>query len=139
METVKGRTLKLKDDVTLVSIDGAYALLDVDRKCYFEPDEVAYFLLKLMEEGLTYEELVAELLSEYDVSDDCAECDIDSFISELRKLGLIEMKDSAPGAQRPHKASIVKKLYAPPELVHQEELVVSVASEPPTATGPKWA
>ncbi len=48
------------------------------------------FLWQLLEKGGTREELIKKLLDEYDVDEATAEKGVDSFISELEKIGCIE-------------------------------------------------
>lgn len=91
MRNMRGKTFKLKEDVTLVSAKGNEALLDRKRRCYYNPNESAYFLLKLMEKGISYEELQDSLLSGIaDLAKNIL-LDQDAFIEEAIRLNLIEV------------------------------------------------
>ena len=48
------------------------------------------FLWKLLAKGSTYDELVLAMLAEYDVSEETAKKDIDVFLENVRKAGLID-------------------------------------------------
>lgn len=48
------------------------------------------FLWKRLSKGSTYDELVLAMLAEYDVSEETAKKDIDVFLENVRKAGLID-------------------------------------------------
>ena len=128
---MKGRTIRLKEDITLVSVEEKAALLDVEKRCYYEPNDTAFFLLKLMEEGCLYEDMEAELISRFDVAEETARLDLDNFIGELLKLGLAEFGEqiTARGSvDKPHKE---RKPYQAPLLEHEAEIAVACAPLPP--------
>jgi len=89
MEDMMGKTLKLREDLTLVTIEEMASLLDVEKRCCFDPNDTASFLLKLMEDGCLYENLTAMLISEFDVAEETAQADIDDFLEELLRTGLL--------------------------------------------------
>ena len=127
MEDVKGKTLKLREYLTLVSIEDKAALLDVERRCYFDPNDTASFLLKLMEDGCLYEDVKVALVSEFDVAEETAQVEIDNFIEELLRLSLIDI-----GETTAHEVVCEprgeKKAYRAPQLEHQAEIAVVAGS-----------
>ena len=132
MEDLIGKTLKLKEDLTLVSIDDTAALLDVERRRYFDPNDTASFLMKLMESGCPYEDLIAELVSEFDAAEETVRGDVDNLVEELLRLGLVDSGEDIAHeiALKPQKE---RKPYQAPQL---QSLPVLVAEGTP-APSPK--
>jgi hypothetical protein len=135
MENLRGKTLRLKEDLTLVSVEEKAALLDVERRCYYEPNDTAFFLLKLMEQGCLYEDMEAELISRFDVVEETARLDIDNFIEEALRLGLIEIGGKAEARQGVGNPKKEKKSYQPPLVEHQAGIAVACANAGPTPPG----
>jgi hypothetical protein len=127
MENLKGKTLRLKEDLTLVSVEDKAALLDVERRCYYEPNDTAFFLLKLMEDGCLYENMGSGLVSAFDVAEETARLDIDNFIEEVLGLGLIEIGGEAAARQSVGKPKKEKETYQPPLVEHQAGIAVACA------------
>jgi len=124
MENVKGKTLKLKEDLTLVSIEDKAALLDVEKRCYYDPNDTAFFLLKLMEDGCLYEHMKAQLVSEFDAAEETAWRDLDNFVEELLGLGLVEVEEEASAHEIACEPKKGRKAYQAPLLEHQAEIAV---------------
>jgi hypothetical protein len=129
---MEGRTMRLKEDLTLVSVEDKAALLDVERRCYYEPNGTAFFLLKLMEQGCLYEDMEAELISSFDVAEETAQLDLDNFIGELLKLGLVELGEQTTARRSVGKSDKEKRPYQAPLLEHQAEIAVACAQPAPT-------
>jgi hypothetical protein len=127
MENLRGKTLKLKEDLTLVSVEDKAALLDVEKRCYYEPNDTAFFLLKLMEQGCLYEDMEPALVSAFDVAEGTARLDIDNFIEEALRLGLIEIGREAVACQSVGKPKKEKKTYQTPLVEHQAGIAVACA------------
>ena len=128
MENLTGKTLRLKEDLTLVSIEDKAALLDVERRCYYDPNDSAFFLLKLLQGSCLYDDMKAALVSEFEVAEEMAWQDIDNFIGELLNLGLVEIKEEAAAPQRAGEPKKEKKDYQPPLLEHQTEIALANAA-----------
>ena len=134
MENMKGKALKLKGDLTLVSIEDQASLLDVENRCYYDPNDTAFFLLKLMEDGILYDDMSAALVSEYDVDEITARLELDSFVAELLKIELVDIKEGGTASRNPlYKAQRNKKAFHSPLLKQQSEIAVAAASTPVTA------
>ena len=125
MEDLKEKTLRLREDLTLVSVEDKAALLDVERKCYYDLNDTAFFLLKLMEDGYLYQDMKAGLVSEFDVAEVTAQLDTGNFIEEVLKLGLIEISEE-PMIRQSVGKSEKKKAYQSPLL--EEEARIAVAN-----------
>jgi hypothetical protein len=112
MENVIAKTLKLKEDLTLVAIEEQATLLDVDTRRYFDPNDTALFLLKLMEGGCRYEDIKAALVTEFAVAEETARVDVEDFVGELLNLGLVDSREAtaheivreSTGERRPYQA-----------------------------------
>jgi len=130
MENLKMKTLRLREDLTLVSIEDKAALLDVERKCYYDPNDTAFFLLKLLEEGCLYEDMKAKLVSEFDVAEETAWLDLDNFIEALLRQGLVEIKEEATARESVSESKKEKKAYHAPLFEHQAEIVVAGGTPP---------
>ena len=130
MENLIGKTLKLKEDLTLVSFEDQSALLDVEKRCYYDPNDTAGLLLKFMEDGCLYEEMEAELVSQFDVTEETARLDIENFIEEALRLGLIEIRQEAAARKSGGEPKKEKKAYQAPVLEHQAEIAVACGTVP---------
>ena len=127
MENLKGKMLKLKGDLTLISIEDKAALLNVEKRCYYDPNDTAFFLLKLMEDGYLYDSMETELVSEFNVARETARLDINNFIEELLGLGLVEVREEAmvrKGMGEPKKG---RKAYQTPLIEYEAEIAVACA------------
>lgn len=140
MENMAGKTLKLKSTIILASVEEAHAVLDVEQKCYFDPNETAYFLLKLMEEGSTCQELLDNLLAEYYVRIEKATDELNCFIAELNRFNLLEITTDDLKTPIAPEIKAIKKPYESPSLMNKVEgILVSAANGPlPTITAPDF-
>ncbi len=86
--------MKIKDGFILREVSGSYIVVAVgDAVKNFNGminlNETSAFLWKRLEKGCSKEELLAALLSEYDVQKDVAEQHLDKFISRLTEANLL--------------------------------------------------
>ena len=87
--------MKVKDNFILKKIAGSYMVVPVrtravDFSGIIKLTESGAFLWKQLEVGAAREELIAEMLEEYDVDEARAAADIDRFITKLREADLLE-------------------------------------------------
>jgi len=127
MEKLKGKKLKLREHITLVSIEDMAVLLDVERKCYYDLNDSAFLLLNLMEDGCLYMDMKAELVSDFNVADINAQQDLDRFIGLLLRRGLVEIIENGVACEGTNKAYRSKKDYQPPLIVEEAEIVIADA------------
>lgn len=52
--------------------------------------ESGYLLYQRLQKGCTRDELIGELLAEYDVSPETAGEDVDAFLAKMRQIGMLE-------------------------------------------------
>jgi hypothetical protein len=127
MKDLWGKSLKLKESVTLVAVEASGALLDAENRCYYDLNYTAFFLLKLIEKGYHYESLQTELVSKFNIDEEIGRNDIDSFINGLIRLDIIQIVETA--SEYPV-TSIIKKgntLYETPTIEYKSELAVACA------------
>jgi hypothetical protein len=127
MEDSKKTILKLKENLTLVEVEDSGVVLDVEKRCYYDLNDTAFFLVNLMEGGCRREQLQIELTSEFHVDRETAHKDIDTFIKELMRLDLLSI-----GEEEEQKRATISgqggRLYHTPVLEYQRELAVASAA-----------
>ncbi|MBQ7235876.1 MAG: PqqD family protein [Clostridia bacterium] len=87
--------MKIKDGFILREVAGNFIVVAVggavkDFNGVITLNEVGAFLWKKLESGATEEDLVAALLSEYEVEKDVAEADVKKFVDKLINAGLVK-------------------------------------------------
>jgi hypothetical protein len=127
MKDLDRKTLKLREDLTLVTVEDSGALLDVEKRCYYDLNGTAFFITSLLENGYPYNEIPAAVTSEFSIDVQITRPDIDSFIEELQRHGLLSIDEETGKFD---KASDVKqgiKLYQTPVIEYNSELAVACA------------
>ena len=77
--------------LTWREVDDELVALDLDRSTYFTANPAAALLIKLLAEGsVTRDGLVAALLAEFDVEPAVAGGDVDAFLADLDRDGLLD-------------------------------------------------
>lgn len=73
--------------------DGSAVLLDLDSKFYYSLNETGCFMWQVFDgqAEMPVQNLVERLVGEYEVSEEDARHDIEEFIGDLAKEGLIEV------------------------------------------------
>ena len=132
MNRLNGKTARLKEEVTLVSIEDNGVLLDVSRRCYYDLNDTAAFLLKLMEQNQDAESLLGQVLAEFNVAEETARRDIADFTAELVTKDLLNTGDGNIDRGRAARVKRGVKPYRSPVLAYQKELIVADATPTPT-------
>lgn len=83
------------DDHISTNLDGEEVILHSGSERYFGLNEVGTRLWELLEEPRTIDELVATVREEFDVSEEQAHRDIESFIGDLEEADLIRTSDGS--------------------------------------------
>ena len=79
----------LRDDLIIEEIDGEVVVLDLAGNQYFGLNEVAFLIWEVIdEEQATLDEIVAEIVDSFDVSEDEARADASAYIGQLLDAGL---------------------------------------------------
>lgn len=121
------KVLGLKDDISLISVEDDALLLDVASRCYYELNEPALFLLKLLEGGCLKEQLSTAMFAAYNVDTETAASDIGLFIAELSRLDLLETREESGAPVNSARPQKDKGVYRPP-LIRAEARIMSTAS-----------
>jgi len=110
------KVLILKDDISLISVEDDSLLLDVASRCYYELNEPALFLLRLLEGGCSQEQLKANMVTVYSIDQQTAASDIDRFIAELSRFDLLETREEAVAPVKSARPAKDNKAYQAPLL-----------------------
>ncbi len=84
----------LSPDVLFRELAGESVLLDLDGEQYFGLDEVGTRVWTLLEEGKTMTEVVAQILSEYDVTEITLRRDLAALLDQLVEANLVRLQGS---------------------------------------------
>jgi orotate phosphoribosyltransferase-like protein len=83
--------LKLREEgLTWREIDDEVVALDGETATYLSANASGRLLWRSLSEGTTREELVSCLVAEFEIDAHRAEADVDAFVGELSKRGLLE-------------------------------------------------
>ena len=88
--------MRIKKGFVLEEVGGSYlaiatGALAADFKSLIKLNETGAFLWRCIErEGLTTEELARKMVESYDISLDIATADVEKFIADLGKVGILE-------------------------------------------------
>lgn len=87
--------MKIKEGYILREVAGNFVVVAVGNAVknfngIINLNETGAFLWKILEKGATKDELKKQLLGEYDVSEEIADKDINTFISKLEEKGLLD-------------------------------------------------
>lgn len=79
-----------RDGLHWVEADGEIVALDDRSMQYLSANPVGAILWRALVDGTTRDELVGRVLAEFEVDDATAGRDVDAFLAELSKLGLLD-------------------------------------------------
>lgn len=87
--------MKIKNNFVLRKVADSYVVVPVgsmtlDFNGMINLNETGAFLFEKMQEGATREELLKSLLEEYEVTEQLASADIDSFILKVKEADILE-------------------------------------------------
>jgi len=68
-------------------------MLDMEQGKYFGLNEVATMIWELLKDPLTAEELTAALTEEYEVNEEECRQEVEEWIGEMERRGLVKTKD----------------------------------------------
>lgn len=87
--------MKIKENFILRKISDSFVVVPVgdavvDFSGLINLNETGAFLFERLQKGAENSDLVNALLSEYDVTKECAERDVKVFVNKLREAGILE-------------------------------------------------
>lgn len=83
--------IKVKPDVLLEELENEAVLLCITNEHYFGLDEVGLKFWTLLDEHKNSNLVVQALLVEYDIDENTAKQDLESFIKKLEQANLVEI------------------------------------------------
>lgn len=92
---ITGVYMKIKDDFILRKVADSYVVVPVNSMTInfngiINLNETGAFLFEILQKGADKQTLLKKLMSEYEVSADKAESDIDKFIQKLKDEDILE-------------------------------------------------
>ena len=90
-----GVNMKIKEDFILRQVADSYVVvpvndMTVDFNGIINLNETGAFLFEILQKGADKQELLDKLLSEYEVTSEKAEADIEVFIQKLKDADILE-------------------------------------------------
>ena len=125
MKDLIGKILKLREDLTLVSVEDSGALLDVEKRCYHDLNSTAFFIAGLLENGYLYDKIPTALTTEFSVDVITARQDTDDFVEELLRHGLLNIVEETIDFSKAPEDKQGEKPYQEPSFEYQKELAVA--------------
>ncbi len=86
------QNITLSPEVISQEVSGETVLLDLESENYFGLDEVGTRIWQLMKETSDLKAIYQTLLTEYYVSEERLQQDLDSLLGEISKLGLVTLE-----------------------------------------------
>ena len=80
----------IKSTTLFRELDGETVLVDIDSGTYFGLDEVGTFIWNQIDEGLAIADIPARITEAFEVEEDVARTDLDTFLQQLLEKGLVE-------------------------------------------------
>ena len=81
---------RIPESVLAANLQSEAVLLHMDTKRYYQLNETGQFIWRLLEQRKSAQEIVAELVTTYDVSSDVAAAEYERLIRDLGAHGLVE-------------------------------------------------
>lgn len=85
----KNTVVKLITDINVTELAGEKVMIDFATGKYFMIKGVGNDIWDMIQEPITYGEIVAKLLSEYEVSEEECNISVANFLSKLKELNFI--------------------------------------------------
>ncbi len=81
--------LTIRPTLSLQHIDGELVILDKENDKIHQLNEVAHFIWQQLEAGSDFEEVLKQLITEYDIDEQVAKTDLTNIIRQFEDLKLI--------------------------------------------------
>lgn len=81
--------LKRADDLLSAALDDELLMMSIEKGSYYSLNSVGARIWELLENPMTFDELVARLLEEYDISVETCRLEVENFVHALRERGLL--------------------------------------------------
>ena len=88
----KNTVVKLITDINVTELASEKVMIDFATGKYFMIKGVGNDIWDMIQEPITYGEIVAKLLSEYDVSEEECTASVSNFLTKLKELNFVSME-----------------------------------------------
>ena len=92
MEIKGNSTIKKSDSFIASDIDGQAVMMSIENSKYFGMDEVGTSIWNLLDKNPSFEELISDLIAEYEIDKETCENDTRVFLERLLQYKLIEIQ-----------------------------------------------
>jgi coenzyme PQQ synthesis protein D (PqqD) len=134
MFTLKQQVQPNKEEVAAKVMDGEAILINLSNGIYYSMDKVGAVVWELVERNFSPEEMVASIVSRYEVETEKAQADVERLLKELVDEKLILAADGVvAGGDREQPGQVdTKESYEPPQLNIYRDMGDLLALDPPT-------
>jgi hypothetical protein len=121
------------EEVAAKVMDGEAILINLSNGIYYSMDKVGAVVWELVERNFSPEEMVASIISRYEVETEKAQADVERLLKELVDENLILAADGVAGGDRERPGQVdTKEPYEPPQLNIYRDMGDLLALDPPT-------
>ena len=135
MLTLQNRLRPNEAEVAAKVLDGEAIIINLSNGMYYSMDKVGGMLWEMIEGGHRLEEIVAAIVSRYNVSHKQAQADLERLAGELIQENLVTLSDLAAAARWSEGTQPQEKQpYEPPRLNIYRDMGDLLALDPPMPT-----
>ena len=133
MVTLNQRVQPNKEEVAAKVMDGEAILINLSNGIYYSMDKVGAVVWELVERNFSPEEMVATIMSRFEVETEKVQADVERLLKELGDEKLILAADGVAAGEREQPAQVdTKQPYEPPQLNTYRDMGDLLALDPPT-------
>ena len=92
MELKANSCIKKTNNFVASDIDGQAIMMSIENSKYFGMDEVGTSIWNLLDQNPSFEELISNLMAEYEIDRETCENDTKAFLERLLQYKLIEIQ-----------------------------------------------
>jgi Coenzyme PQQ synthesis protein D (PqqD) len=142
MVTSSSRFVINTSEVTGQVIDGEAIIMNLSTGMFYSTDKAGASIWSWIEQGLSVEEIIAEITTQYDVFEAQARLDLEELVGQLIGENLVQISTGAAdaSASRPALAPAATRApYHSPELNRYSDMTDMLALDPPMPVlGAPW-
>jgi hypothetical protein len=142
MVTSSSRFVINTSEVTGQVIDGEAIIMNLSTGMFYSTDKAGASIWSWIEQGLSVEEIIAEITTQYDVSEAQARLDLEELVGQLIGENLVQISTGAADAPASRPAvtpAATRAPYHSPELNRYSDMTDMLALDPPMPVlGAPW-
>lgn len=85
----RSATIKVLKQLNVTDLSGEKVMVDFEQGKYFMIKGVGNDIWDMLEDGISVEQIIQKLLSEYDVTEEVCEAETLKFLESLEQIGII--------------------------------------------------